>query len=52
MAVEVMIAVQSGTLLCALRMLLKSRVPARGRGGYNEVSFAIKSPDMSYVFET
>ena len=34
---EVMVAVQSGTLLHALRVQLKRRVSARRGGDYNEV---------------
>ena len=34
---EVMVAVQSGTLLIALRVQLKRRVSARRGGDYNEV---------------
>jgi hypothetical protein len=37
-----MVAVQSGTLLRALRVLLKRRVSARRGGGYNEVPRAIQ----------
>jgi hypothetical protein len=41
---EVMVAVQSGTLLHALRVQLKRRVahPARRGGDYNEVPQAIQ----------
>jgi hypothetical protein len=39
---EVMFAVQSGTLLHALRVQLKRRVSARGGGDYNEVPQAIQ----------
>jgi hypothetical protein len=38
---EVTVAVQSGTLLRALRVQIKSRVSARKGGDYNEVSYAI-----------
>ena len=37
---EIMVAVQSGTLLHALRVQLKRRVSARRGGDYNEVSQA------------
>ena len=39
---EVMVAVQSGTLLYALRVLLKRRVSARRGGDYNGVPQAIQ----------
>jgi len=39
---EVMVAVQSGTLLHALRVPLKRRVSARRGGGHNEVPQAIQ----------
>ena len=39
---EVMVAVQSGTLLRALRVQLKRRVSARRGGDYNEVPQAIQ----------
>ena len=39
---EVMVAVQSGTLLYALRVPLKRRVSARRGGDYNEVPQAIQ----------
>jgi len=39
---EVMVAVQSGTLLHALRVQLKRRVSARRGGDYNEVPQAIQ----------
>jgi hypothetical protein len=39
---EVMVAVQSGTLLRALRVQLKRRVSARRGGDYYEVPQAIK----------
>ena len=48
---EVMVAVQSGTLLHALRVQLKRRVSARRRGDYNEVPQAIQKksrPSPSY----
>ena len=40
---EVMMAVQSGMLLCALRVQLKRRVSARSAGDYNEVPGAIQN---------
>jgi hypothetical protein len=40
---EVMVAVQSGTLLRALRVPLKRRVSARRGGDYNEVPQAIQN---------
>jgi len=39
---EVVVAVQSGTLLHALRVQLKRRVSARRGGDYNEVPQAIQ----------
>ena len=39
---EVMVAVQSGTLLHALRVQLKRRVSARRGGDYNELPKAIQ----------
>jgi len=49
---EVMVAVQSGTLLHALRVQLKRRVSARRGGDYNEVPQAIqkKSRDFHVAF--
>ena len=46
MAMEVMVAVQSGTIVRALRVQLTRRVPARRGGDYNEVhqAFQKKSP--------
>jgi len=47
---EVMVAVQSGTLLHALRVQLKRRVSARRGGDYNEVPQAIqKKSRPSYL---
>ena len=42
MAMEVMVAVKSGTLLRALRVQLKRRVSARRGGDYSEVPQAIQ----------
>jgi arginine repressor len=44
---EVMIAVQSGTLLRALSVLLKRRVSARRGGGYYEVPQATQKKSRS-----
>jgi len=44
---EVMIAVQSGTLLRALRVQLKRRVSVRRGGDYNEVPQAIQKKRRS-----
>jgi len=44
---EVMVAVQSGTLLHALRVPLKRRVSARRGGDYNEVPQAIQKKSRS-----
>ena len=44
---EVMVAVQNGTLLRALRVLLKRKVSARRGGDYNEVSQAIQKKSRS-----
>jgi hypothetical protein len=49
---EVMVAVQSGTLLHALRVPLKRRVSARRRGGYNEVPQAIQKKSIFERIDT
>ena len=46
---EVMVAVQSGTLLHALRVPLKRRVSARRGGDYNEVPQAIQQKSIFLV---
>jgi hypothetical protein len=45
---EVMVAVQSGTLLCALGVQLKRRVFARRGGDYNEVPQAIQKKRVAH----
>ena len=45
---EVMVVVQSGTLLRALRVQLKKRVSARRGGDYNEVPQAIQRKSRPY----
>jgi len=47
---EVMVAVQSGTLLHALRVPLKRRVSARRGGDYNEVPSVFLSDLLRVVF--
>jgi hypothetical protein len=44
---EVMVAVQSGTLLHALRVQLKRRVSARRGGGYNELERELIQTQMA-----
>jgi hypothetical protein len=46
---EVVVAVQSGTLLHALRVQLKRRVSARRGGDYNEVPQAIQK---NFIFKS
>ena len=46
---EVMGAVQSGTLLHALRVQLKRRVSARRGGDYNEVPQAIQKKSRPFL---
>ena len=51
---EVVVAVQSGTLLHALRVQLKRRVSTRRGGDYNEISQAIQKksrPNISSLFK-
>jgi len=47
---EVMVAVQSGTLLHALGVQLKRRVSARRGGDYNEVPQAIQKKSRPSIF--
>jgi len=47
---EVMVAVQSGTPLHALRVQLKRRVSARRGGDYNEVPQAIQKKESPILF--